>query len=130
MQNLHIVMVDAQEADRRLISEALHTVANCRFAGFCTASEAAEHLSTAGEADLVVISLDTDGAIDLIPILHSNPAWQSIPVALLGSELTRGADVPNSASYPSKPFDFDEHLSLAVELVALAQTYVYTQAVA
>jgi CheY-like chemotaxis protein len=133
MQRLHIVMVDAQQADRRLMSEALHTIADCQFVGCRTASEAVDHLSAVGGADLVVLSLDTGGSLNVIPSLHANPEWRSIPVAILGSafipqdpNLTKSAN----ASYPSKPFNFDEQLSLAGELIALAQQHVYLQAVA
>lgn len=125
MRKLQIVMVDAEEADRRLMCEALQTISDCETVGCRNASQAAEQLRSDGPADLVVISLDIDGAVDLVRQLHSTPDWSSIPVALLGSEVLRGGSVPESANanYPFKPFDFDEHLSLAAELIALARTH-------
>jgi CheY-like chemotaxis protein len=130
MRKLQIVMVDAEEADRRLMCEALQTISDCDTTGCRNASEAVAQLDAAGSADLVVISLDIEGAFDLVQQLHSTPDWSSIPVAILGNEVLPGESIPESASanYPSKPFDFDEHLSLAAELIALARTHAYEPA--
>lgn len=125
MRKLQILMVDAEEADRRLMCEALQTIDDCEITGCGSTLEAVEQLRMTGSADLVAISLDIEGAVDLVQKLHSSPEWTSIPVAILGSAAIRGANVPQSATvnYPVKPFDFDEHLSLAVELIALARAH-------
>jgi CheY-like chemotaxis protein len=122
MPLLNILMVDTREADRRLMREAFSSVTDCLVWGFPNGRQAADYLRTGGQADLILVALDSEKAGEFLRTLRAKQEWKDIPVATLGCspQLCATPNEQTSAAYRSKPFDFDSHVRLAAELVHLA----------
>ena len=118
-------MVDANAADQRLLQEALTTVTACAFVPLRSTDEAMEYIDEGRQADLILLTLDSDSkGLDFLRVLKADEELQHIPVAVFGSGAGPSeAKVVESAGadfYLKKPLDFNGHLQLASDLVALA----------
>ena len=122
MPLLNILMVDTREADRRLMREAFSSVSDCVVLGFPSGRQAVDYLRTGGQADLILVALDSERAGEFLRTLRAKQEWKDIPVATLGCspQFCAPPTEQTSAAYPSKPFDFDAHVRMAAELIGLA----------
>ena len=123
MRQLSVLMIDAQHTDQRLLKEALESVdPACAGVGVTNTDEALAYLRDGGLADLIVFTLDPDlTGIESIRALKNDGEPRSIPVAVFsGGSGTDEADAVfarGASLYLDKPFNFDQHLRLASELI-------------
>jgi CheY-like chemotaxis protein len=120
-------MIDAHEADRRLMNNAFDDAGRgwC-FVGVGNTGEALRYLNRELIPDLILLTLDSDMAgLEFVRTLKGEADWRRIPVVIFsgGAGPHEAAAVRDSgvSNYRTKPLDFDGHIEVALELRASAE---------
>jgi len=118
-----ILLIDSHVPDQRLMKEAIE-VADGRSVCVCVKSidEAFDYVHDGWRADLILLAIDSNrNGLETLSALDNDRICHSIPVAVLIEGPTPiEAQVALDMGvllYLEKPFNFDEHVSLARKLI-------------
>ena len=122
-RDMTILLIDSYVTDQRLMKEAIE-VAEGRSVcvGVKSIDEAFEYFHDGWRADLILLAIDSNrNGLEIVNALKSDRICNSIPVAVLieGPTPIEAQVVLDMGAlfYLEKPFNFDEHVSLAKKLI-------------
>ena len=96
----------------------------CNFIGVGDTGEALRRLNTDVLPDLILLTLDPDAAgLQFVRTLKAEQDWRTIRVVAFsggtGPQEAEAVYASGVSAYMTKPLDFDGHIRLASELLAL-----------
>lgn len=127
VQQRTVLMIDAHEADRRLMNNAFDDAGRgWHFVGVGSTAEALRYLNRELIPDLILLTLDSDMAgLEFVRTLKGEPDWRRIPIVVFsggaGPHEAVAVQASGVSNYRTKPLDFDGHVEVALELRASAE---------